>query len=103
MELEAEAAAHVRGYHPQLLLGQPDRMAEKRADEVRDLRRHPDRHVLRAGIPVGDEAPALQRHGMEAAVVEALPEDVVGRGELRLDVSLLVLDVREVVRLRAVV
>ena len=78
-------------------------MAEQRAHEVRDLRRRPERHLLRAGVPVGDEAAALERHGVEAAVVEALREDAVGRRERRIDVPVLELDVGEAVRLGPVV
>ena len=43
----------------------------------------------------------FERRGVEAAVMQALCEDAVGLGESLLDVAVLVLDVREAVRLRA--
>ena len=103
MELQAERAADVGRDHPQLLLAEPDRVTQERAEQVRDLRRRPERHLLRSGVPVGEKGAPLERQGVEAAVVESLREDPVGLRERPIDVPVLELDVGEAVRLGPVV
>ena len=46
LQLAAEAAADVGGDHPQLVLGQPERRRQHRAQDVRDLRGRPHGELL---------------------------------------------------------
>ncbi len=60
VELGAEAAADVRRDHPQLGLGYPERRSGEQAQDVRHLRRRPQRHIA-ARLGPRDDAPRLDR------------------------------------------
>jgi len=80
-DLGAEATADVGGDHPDVLLGQPQQLAEIVADPDRRLGAVPHRQLAHLRIPLGHDATAL--HGRRCAPVEdePLPEDVRGPGE----------------------
>ncbi len=63
VDLQTEAAAHVRRDDAHLRLGQPEVPRQYPLRHVRHLRRLPDRELALGGIEIGEERPRLQRDG----------------------------------------
>ena len=68
VDLGAEAATDLRGDRAHLILAQADHRRDHRLQDVRVLRRRPDRHRLLAGLVVRDDAARLHRVGHEALI-----------------------------------
>ena len=77
VELGAEAAADVRGDHAQLRLGHPERGRGEQPQDVRHLRRRPERDVA-AGLRPGDDAARLDRVRDQRRLDVAVLHDHVG-------------------------
>ena len=86
-DLLTEAAADVRGDHPDRALGNAEPRGQRRAHRMRDLGRVPERERLVAGLPARQAAARLERHVRLAALVEAHRDDPVCRAEGRRDVA----------------
>ena len=93
VQLRAEPAADVGGDHAQLRLGHPERGGGEQPQDVRYLRRRPQRDVP-AGLGPGDDATGLDRvrdqRGLHVAVLDDHVGAVVERSRLELP------DVRDV-------
>ena len=86
LHLEPEAAADVRAHDPHARLRQAERIGERRAHQRRRLVARPDRQRL--AVPVGENAPDLERRGRAAAVLERLADDDRRAREGAVDVAL---------------
>ena len=85
--LRAEAAAHVGGEHPHLLGRDPEDHGHGVAHEVGILGGRPDDQQAGLGVPVGEDAARLDRHGRDPRMAELFLDDQVGGGEGPLDVA----------------
>ncbi len=77
VELRAEAATDIGGDHAQLRLGHPERGGGEQPQDVRDLRRRPQRHVA-AGLRPGDDAARLDRVRDQRRLHVAVLDDHIG-------------------------
>ena len=84
--LEPEAAADVGTDHPQLVLREAHDVRRTSADEVRRLRRGPQREIA-VGLGPGERRAPLHRMRAVAIGVEALPQDEGRPGKGAVDVS----------------
>ena len=82
VELGAEAAADVRRDHAQLRLGHPERGRGEQPQDVRYLRRRPERDVA-AGLRPRDDAARLDRVRDQRRLDVAVLHDHVGRRRRR--------------------
>ena len=58
----------------------PEHAGEPVAQEHRRLGRVPDRHLVGARVPAGDDAAGFDRRGRAVIVTEAAADDVIGAG-----------------------
>ena len=79
-DLRAEAAADKRRDHAHLPLAHAQHGGKPVAQEYRRLRRVPDRELISARIPIGDNAARLDRRRRAVIVVEAAGDDAIGLG-----------------------
>ena len=83
LQLAAEAAADVRRDDAQVLLGDPRAEGEHDAEDVGDLRRRPDRHLVAHAHGCGDDRTRLHERRHDPLVHEtALDDDVRLGGHL---------------------
>ena len=87
VQLRAKAAADLRRDNPQLVLGHADHGRQERPQQVRDLRRRPQRERPFAGMVRGHHGPRLDRHGRETLVVQAVLDHAVRPPEGIVDVA----------------
>ena len=85
--LRAEAAPHVGGEHPHLLGRDPEDHGHRVAHEVGILGGRPDDQQAGLGVPVGEDAARLDRHGGDPRMAELFLDDQVGGGKGPLDVA----------------
>ena len=86
LHLEPEAAADVGAHDPHARLRQAERVGQRRAQQGRRLVRRPDRQGF--AVPVGEDAPELERRGRAPAVLERLADQDRGARERAVDVAL---------------
>ena len=85
VDLEAEAAAHVRRDHAHARLRQAEMPRDDPLHHVDGLRGMPDRELLLRGIVIGEDAARLERHRGVARGFELDLDDVIGARERVVD------------------
>ena len=85
--LAAEAAADFRRDHAQTVLGDAGHQRHDEADDVRILRRVPERHLAGGRHVVRDGAAWFHRGRDQALLDDAIADDDLGGLERRIDVS----------------
>ena len=85
--LRAEPAAHVGGEHAHLLGRDPEDHGHGVPHEIGILGGRPDDEQAGLGVPVGEDAAGLDRHGRDPRMAELLLDDQVGGREGALDVA----------------
>ncbi len=77
LTLRPEPAAEMGHDDPDLVLRHLEGLGDSVLDDERDLGRRPDRDLV--AMPLGDDGPRLDRHGMRAVGLVAATDDDVGR------------------------
>ncbi len=80
-DLAAEPAAHFRSDHAQLVLGHAGDERSEEAEDVRVLRRVPERQLAGRGDPVGQRRSRFHRGRNQPLLDDAILDDDIGFGE----------------------
>ena len=95
VQLRAEPAADFRRHDAQLRFGDAEHVRQQRPQQMRDLRRRPQRQRPFAAVVGRDDGARLDRHRRQPLMIETVLDDPVGVPERRVDVAAAVHDMRE--------
>ena len=87
VQLRAEAAAHFGRDDAQLVFGDADHCRQQRPEQMRNLRRRPQRQRAFAGVIRRDHRARLDRHRRQPLVIQPVLDDAIGAAEGVVDVA----------------
>src|SRR3972149_1009435 len=95
MRLRAKATAHIGSDDADPHFRDPQQIGQPRSQEMRNLRRGPDRHGSSTHIVLGDTPSALEWNAGDPRAPEGLTQDSIRRGERLLDIPRLELALKD--------